>query len=357
MGAISSSTRRRVKVSGRPADGTGMRRLLPLLLLALALAAPASGAPEKPERSWAHAQIVRVTQLGLLGGSPGAAFRPEDALTGSELEELVAGLAPEALPESPAGGAVTLAAFDARLVRALGLGDAAYRFYRAARAARLNPPRRFGTESVARLLGLRYNHPAGTDERELQPADPITRAEAAYSAARILELDDWTVESVDAASREFALPALTDWQRRILTTAVGLIGRPYVWGGVDTGFDCSGFVWRVVKLQPYSEAPALATVLRGRTTYQMSGEVPRAQRIAFSKLEPADVVFFGARGPRSKPAQVDHMGLYLGGGWMIHSSRYGVALERLDGGRQRGFAWARRPLAEAGLGNPLARIP
>jgi cell wall-associated NlpC family hydrolase len=81
----------------------------------------------------------------------------------------------------------------------------------------------------------------------------------------------------------------------------------------------------------------------------MSGEVPRSLRVPFAELQSADVLFFGARGPRSKPAQVDHMGLYLGGGWMIHSSRYGVALELLDGWRRKGFAWARRPLAEAGL--------
>ena len=43
------------------------------------------------------------------------------------------------------------------------------------------------------------------------------------------------------------------------------------------------------------------------------------------------------------------MGLYLGNGWMIHSSRDCVALEPLDGWRQHGFAWGRRPLAEAGL--------
>ena len=51
------------------------------------------------------------------------------------------------------------------------------------------------------------------------------------------------------------------------------------------GFDCSGFVWRVFKLQPFAGAPALSQVLVGRTTYQMSGEVPRAERIARAELE------------------------------------------------------------------------
>ena len=43
------------------------------------------------------------------------------------------------------------------------------------------------------------------------------------------------------------------------------------------------------------------------------------------------------------------MGIYVGNGWFIHSSEYGVALARLDGWYAKEFAWGRRPLAEAGL--------
>ena len=142
---------------------------------------------------------------------------------------------------------------------------------------------------------------------------------------------------------------------------------PYIWGGTSDrtqrtalgltapgGYDCSGFVWRVYKLQPYPNEGTLASVLRGRTTYQMSGEVPKSKRIPLAQLEPADVLFFGAGGPRSTPAQVGHMGIYLGNGWLIHSSDDGVALARLDGWYAQTFAWARRPLAEAGLEAPAA---
>ena len=139
------------------------------------------------------------------------------------------------------------------------------------------------------------------------------------------------------------------------------MGYPYVWGGtsdarqiyggksVPGGFDCSGFVWRVYKLQPYPSSGVLAATLKGRTTYAMSGEVPKAKRVVAAGLQPADVIFFGAKGPRSKPNEVDHMGIYVGNGWFVHSSRYGVALELLSGWYQERFAWARRPLAEAGL--------
>jgi len=193
------------------------------------------------------------------------------------------------------------------------------------------------------------------------PGDDATRAEAAYSAARILAFGDWELESARDAASSFELPDLTAWQRRVLRTAVSFIGYPYIWGGTSEspqtplgvhtpgGFDCSGFVWRVYKLQAYSGAPQLSGVLKGRTTMDLSGEVPKSERIKLDDLEPADVLFFGARGPKSKPAQVDHTGVYLGDGWFIHSSGFGVAVARLDGWYASAFAWARRPLAEAGL--------
>ena len=250
---------------------------------------------------------------------------------------------------------------DARLVSALGLGDAAASFTKAARAAGLTVPSRFGTEVVARLLGLRLNHPAAEDSLELRPQDTATRAEAAYSTAQILQLSDRQVPDVEEAAQSFALPTLTDWQKRILDTAVSKIGMPYIWGGTSDdaetefgvssrgGYDCSGFVWRVYRLQWYAGEGTLASTLRGRTTYDMSGEVPKTQRLALVDLQPADVIFFGDKGTRSKPTQVGHMGIYLGNGWFIHSSDDGVALTTLTGWYAREFAWGRRPLAEAGL--------
>jgi cell wall-associated NlpC family hydrolase len=260
---------------------------------------------------------------------------------------------------------VSLTALDAGLVGTLGLSRAAAEFSRGARAAGLAVPARFGTEVVARLLGLRPNHPAAQDFLELLPRDPATRAEAAYSAAQILGFgwlaSSWQLAAVQGLADSFALPELTDWQRRILDVAVSRIGMPYVWGGTSDGtetlfgvqsrggYDCSGFVWRVYKLQRYPDEGTLATTLRGRTTFEMSVEVPGSERIPFEELQPADVLFFGTRGPRSTGAQVIHMGIYLGNGWFIHSSDEGVALSQLVGWYRQKFAWARRPLAEASL--------
>jgi len=291
-----------------------------------------------------------------------AAFRPDDAITRAELQDLVSGLTEEppkevASPELP----VTMAQLDARLVRALGLGAEATTFYETASAAGLHPPARFGTEVVARLLGLRTNHPAGQDDLERLPTDPAPRAEAAYSAAHILGMPEWETQSVQDAAAAFEIPTLTPWQRRVLTTAVGFIGFPYVWGGESEqaespfglqargGFDCSGFAWRVYKLQSYRGAPQLAETLRGRTAAAMAGEVPRRMRIKIAQLAPADLLFFGPGGRHARPAQVDHMAIYLGNGWLIQSSGYGVALAPVAGWYENRLAWGRRPLAEAGL--------
>jgi cell wall-associated NlpC family hydrolase len=415
-GVISIST------FGEPRLGR-MRVGIVAAAIVLASAGSASAATHRTG-SWAAPQIRVVAHAGLMGTHTPVTFRPNGTLTDQALANLVFDLqrllAPPAPPpvvpppappaplpdttstdttqtttdptetttlpvdtttttttvtepvpppEPPAtppkvphgGGAATMTMLDAQLVDAVGLDAAASGFARGARASGLSIPARFGTEVTARLLGLRTDHPASEDSLELLPDDPATRAEAAYSTARILQSSGWLVPIVQQLADSFSLPHFSSWQRRILDTAVARIGMPYVWGGTSDGpetdfgvwarggYDCSGFVWRVYKLTRYAHEGDLASVLRGRTTYVMSGEVPRSELINFKHLQPADVLFFGARGPRSSPSQVDHMAIYLGSGWFIQSSDYGVALAQLTGWYRRHFAWARRPLREAGL--------
>jgi cell wall-associated NlpC family hydrolase len=338
-----------------------MRRLVAVLVCAcFALGAP-TAVLATAKRSWAHAEIKLVTARGLMSGDP-ATFRPDAPLTRTALDDLVDGLT--GMPKETAGttsGTVTLAGLDQALVQALELGDDARLFNVGARSSGLRPPSRFGSEVVARLLGLRKNHEAPHDELELLPNDVATRAEAAFSAAQILRFRDWETASVESAAADFELPKYTPWQRKVLQTAANLIGYPYVWGGTSSGsqtlfgvtsrggFDCSGFLWRVFKLQRYAGGEALAGTLRGRTAAQMAAEVPRTRRISLAKLQPGDVMFFGPGGRRARPAAIDHAGIYLGGGWLINSSRYGVALAQVKGWYADRFAWGRRLLAEARL--------
>jgi cell wall-associated NlpC family hydrolase len=384
------------------------RRFVILAAACAVVVGIATAAVASPRRvpNWAGPQIASVVSHGLMAQNV-QTFRPNDGLTRGALSDLDFGLTqvltpppttttdpsstdptstdPTATdpttttagttttdttlaartPVSDPNGTVTMAQLDRSLVATLGLSEAAAEFNRGARAAGIAVPSRFGTEVVARLLGLRLNHPAAQDFLELRPQDPATRAEAAYSAAQILSFgpfgSGWQTQLVQSLADSFAVPTLTDWQRRILTVAFSKIGMPYVWGGTSDGqeapfgvpsrggYDCSGFVWRVYKLQSYANEGDLASVIQGRTTMVMSVEVPRSKRIPFAKLQPADVLFFGAKGPRSTGPQIDHTAIYVGNGWFIQSSGEGVALAQLTGWYRHEFAWGRRPLQEAGL--------
>jgi cell wall-associated NlpC family hydrolase len=368
---------------------------LATLAAACAVAAVSTAAAAGSSRNlpnWAAPQIATVVAHKLMGAKSVRKFHPNAALTNGALTSLAADLKEQLGSNAPpAGGAgdtgttttettmtgtttttvsdptapETMAQLDRTLVQAIGLGKAAKQFTQGARADGLAVPGRFGTEVVARLLGLRLNHPAAQDFLELRPQDTATRAEAAYSAAQILDLgllaDSWQIAEVKSLAAEFTLPQLNDWQRQILKVAFSKIGMPYIWGGTSDntetdfgvtargGYDCSGFVWRVYKLQSYTDEGSLASTITGRTTYTISVEVPRSKRISFQKLQPADVIFFGSRGPGSKGSQIFHTAIYVGNGWFIQSSDRGVALAQLSGWYKKKFAWGRRPLREAGL--------
>src|SRR5512133_2799419 len=149
------------------------------------------------KRSWAQPEINLVTSRRLMGGDP-ATFRPDAPLTRAALDDLVAGLtAATPVASGEPSAPVTLAALDQSLVR----------------AADVRPPARFGSEVVARLLGLRTNHDARHDALELLPSAAATRAEAAFSAAQILRFRDGDTSRVESLASACWLPQYTPWQR------------------------------------------------------------------------------------------------------------------------------------------------
>ncbi len=337
-----------------------MWRRLAVVFVALFLVASGTASGGSRARSqFAAPEIEAVVAAGLMAPSV-AVFRPDDLLTSSELAVVVSSLGGSISVADP-NAMVSVRELDARLVTLTGLRPAAQAVRVGAVDGGLSVRPWLGTETIARLLGFRVNHPREDDSLELEVTDPITRAEAAYSIAKYLVLTDAQVESVRVLGESFALPSLTEWQRVVLGRALRFVGSPYVWAGTSEkpqqlfgkvlpgGFDCSGFVWRVYKTKPFAGAPGLSRVLVGRTTYEMSGEVAPSKRVSRAALGPGDVVFFGARGPRSRPAEVGHMGIYVGNGWFVHSSRFGTTLAPMTGWYETTFAWGRSPLVEAGL--------
>ena len=333
-----------------------------------ALPSTGASAPVVPG-SWADAQIRVVTAAGLLGSNPAAFDPPIRSRAASSLTPSPPGASRPQYPPIPRR-LVTMSELDAQLVDALGLAPAARRIRVAAADAQLAPTSRLGTETVARLLGLRLNHPQGSDDLELLPdaARDARRGGLLASHGRST-LTPGQMTWVDQLSATFMLPALDEWQRAVLAgrsassatrtsgraprrrrRSSGAPRRRAAGSTVPGGFDCSGFVWRVYKTKPFPGAPMLGDILKGRTTYAMSAEVTKPDRIGLADLAARrrDLLRRAAGPSRPRPRSATWASTSASG-WFVHSSSAGVTLQPLQGWYTTTFAWARRPLLEAGL--------
>jgi cell wall-associated NlpC family hydrolase len=330
-----------------------LRHVLPALAIAAAILTSATPASAISKASWDRKQQSQVVRAGLMQRLPGG-FHGEQPLTSDQLTQAFTALsAKTGTPAARVSSApLSITRFDALLTDQLGLSDSANTFQNEAQRAGLNPPAYFGSEVVARLLGLHFNHTFPHEELELYPWETITRAEAAYSLAQVLHFNGWEGDYVSEVASRFQLPSYTASQLAPLKVAVSKIGMPYVWGGetdgpsfgqIHGGYDCSGFAWRVYKL---SGNPAGAQI-RGRTAAQQAGEIPKSERVHLDDVQPGDLLFFGDAKFRAKAteANVTHEGIALSKDFAIHSSAQGVyVLPLYEGWLHDRFTWARRVL-------------
>ena len=87
------------------------------------------------------------------------------------------------------------------------------------------------------------------------------------------------------------------------------LGVPYVWGGAGpSGFDCSG-------LTMYCYAQIGIGLSHGATDQQRA-----SKPVPLSALQPGDLVFFGS------DSYSHHVGIYVGGGSMIHAPHTGAVV-------------------------------
>ena len=94
----------------------------------------------------------------------------------------------------------------------------------------------------------------------------------------------------------------------VLNLAYSKIGCPYVWGAEGpNSFDCSGFTSYVFRNAVGVSIP--------RTSSAQSGY---GKTVSKANLQPGDLVFFNTSG-----SGVSHVGIYVGGGNMIHSPSTG----------------------------------
>jgi cell wall-associated NlpC family hydrolase len=114
----------------------------------------------------------------------------------------------------------------------------------------------------------------------------------------------------------------------IINTAQMYIGVPYVYGGKSPkGFDCSGLIWYVYR-QHGIELPVSS-----------SKQASAGYKISKKEMRPGDLVFFQSRG------RVNHVGLYIGDGMMIHAPGSGKKVRKAnlsDDYYQKTFATVRR---------------
>ncbi len=103
--------------------------------------------------------------------------------------------------------------------------------------------------------------------------------------------------------------------RQIVKKAEQYLGVPYKWGGTSpSGFDCSGFVYYVLRSQGINASRTLKTMYSQGT------------KVSKSDLEPGDIVFF----ENTYKSGISHVGIYVGDGQFIHSPSSGKVVSYAD---------------------------
>jgi cell wall-associated NlpC family hydrolase len=256
---------------------------------------------------------------------------------------------------------------DRALVRALGLSSeiTGLTKIQTKDGARFDHPAAFAEIVLARQLDLHRNHPSSSEKRELWPGEVVRRADAAFALHRAARTSSWQLNSL-SQFRNVVLPTMSAAKRKVVTFALKQAGAPYVYAGewhtptpsgyccgsqAEGGFDCSGFVWWVLRAPDgmwsnTAYRPYKGWKLPERSSRDMARQAPT--RIGLSNARPGDILFFDGDDSHRGWRGVDHAGIYLGAGWMIHSASGidGVSLDRVrDNWYRDHFKWARRVIS------------
>lgn len=323
-----------------PEDPLLRRHLAKAVVLAFAPTEPADPAitfPDLPPQDPFYRYANVAVRRGWMA-SPGGQFLPDGPVSKTDL--------------------------DRALIRALGLGleIQGLESIRTADGRPLTHPDGFAELVLALQLGLHYNHPTSADARELLPASFVRRADGAYALWRASGARGTPRITALARYRSVVLPAMTPTRRRVVEFALSYVGYPYLYAGEwhtptpsryccgvqpQGGFDCSGFAWWVLR-QPGDgwDNTAFRPYVGWRLAERSSRLMARATktRLTLKGTRPTDLMLFDGDGGKVWGG-VDHAGVSLGRGWMIHSSsgRDGVSIDWVREGWYRDkFVWARR---------------
>jgi len=163
--------------------------------------------------------------------------------------------------------------------------------------------------SIRSQLAARKSKLAGI-ERE------IAALEAAEEAAR--SRSSWS----GGGGRNFPPPTRAP-RGEVVSIARKYLGAPYRWAASGpNSFDCSGFTMFV-----YRQVGV-------RLPHSSRAQIHSGQRVSRSDLAPGDLVFFGS--------PIHHVGMYVGGGMMIHAPHTGAVVSYASINRSN-YAGACRP--------------
>jgi cell wall-associated NlpC family hydrolase len=169
-------------------------------------------------------------------------------------------------------------------------------------------------------LGQLQDQQAQLQQQVDQYQADFQRLTAAEQVRVTTELAGPTLEAPDADS--IAEMAPSEAVATAIRAALAQVGKPYVYGAAGpNGFDCSG-------LTMYAYAAAGVSLPHSSAAQSRLGTA-----VARSDLQPGDLVYFYS--------PVSHVGLYIGGGKMVHARTFGspVAVTSVD---MSGYAGARR---------------
>ncbi len=281
-------------------------------------------------------------------------------------------------------GAVTVSLFDQAIIMAMGnLGTAISGLQGIHRTGgtKYTVGTRFPYLILAHYLGLHYNH--SDESLDLMASTAIRRDEVAYSLWKSKNLYSYLVPNANTRYAKVELPALdTGVQAQadkaaVTQYALNQVGFPYIWAGewnkpspsgyccgtqLQGGFDCSGFVWWTVKKYEdgynsaqYRSYPGWS--LHERSSSQMAQYT--TSPVTWGNLRIGDLMFFASKGG-STYSDVDHVGIWLGNNWLIHSasSNDGVVLDYVASGwYYDNFVYGRRLIGGGSSKASLAAAP
>jgi NlpC/P60 family protein/S-layer family protein len=263
--------------------------------------------------------------------------------------------------------------FDKALIRAMGLWDEidGLNALHQDDGAVYEHHSNFAEMDLARWFGFHYNH--DDESEDLQINDKTPRAEVAWGIYTALNLSQWELDGATKFS-DISLPAVNSSKEAMTQFMIYEVGPPYIWAGdwdaksppgyccgyqPQGGFDCSGWVWWTTKKNEdrYNAAQFHPDYSGWHLAERTSSDMAAAtvDHLKYGELEAGNLMFFASNGG-NKAGDVDHVGVYLGNGWMFHSTGGGPFIEWVaDGWYYDNFVWGRKLFRDGNGGAP--RLP